>query len=108
VRRRFDAEAGTYTLEIRQHTPATPGQPDKLPLHIPFALGLLDADGNDLPTCSSPARPSRRRRRHPHAGPARAVERFTFVGLNARPVPSLLRGFSAPVKRALSPTRTPS
>ena len=33
------------TLEISQSTPATPGQPEKLPLHIPMRLGLLGPDG---------------------------------------------------------------
>jgi len=94
---RFDAEAGSYTLEIRQHTPSTPGQPDKLPLHIPFALGLLDAEGRDLPLrlegeAETPAPGTRiLALREP-------VERFRFVGLEHRPVPSLLRGFSAPVR----------
>ena len=94
---RFDVETGTYTLEIRQHTPATPGQPDKLPLHIPFALGLLDAKGRDLPLrlegeAEMPAPGTRM------LALREAVERFTFVGLEQRPVPSLLRGFSAPVR----------
>ncbi len=65
---RFDAEAGTYTLEIRQHTPATPGQPDKLPLHIPFALGLLDAEGRDLPLRLE-GEAEHAAARHPHAWP---------------------------------------
>ena len=94
---RFDAQAGTYTLEIRQHTPATPGQPDKLPLHIPFALGLLDARGRDLPLrladeSETPAPGTRM------LALRESVERFTFTGLEHRPVPSLLRGFSAPVR----------
>src|SRR4030095_9308564 len=38
VRAAFDAAAATYTLEVAQRTPPTPGQPDKLPLHIPFAV----------------------------------------------------------------------
>ncbi|TVQ88057.1 MAG: aminopeptidase N [Chromatiaceae bacterium] len=93
----FDGATGTYTLEVRQHTPATPGQPDKLPLHIPFALGLLDAAGRDLPLqLAGEDLP-------PPAGTrmlalCRPVERFSFTGISARPVPSLLRGFSAPVK----------
>jgi aminopeptidase N len=92
----FDAATGTYTLEVRQHTPATPGQPTKLPLHIPFALGLLDAAGNDLALQlageAEPPAPGTRMLslREP-------VQRFSFTGLAAEPVPSLLRGFSAPV-----------
>ncbi len=92
----FDVATGTYTLEIRQHTPATPGQSTKLPLHIPFALGLLDADGRDLPVqlegeTKAPAPGTRM------LALREAVERFEIVGLAAEPVPSLLRGFSAPV-----------
>ncbi|MFE8033902.1 aminopeptidase N [Thiohalocapsa marina] len=98
----YDADAGTYTLEIRQHTPATPGQADKQPLHIPFAVGLLDAQGRDLPlrlagesAASEPTAAGVCTRMLELRAP---VERFTFVGLAARPVPSLLRGFSAPVR----------
>ena len=45
----FDATAGTYTLTLRQHCPPTPGQPQKLPSHIPVAVGLVGADGKDIP-----------------------------------------------------------
>ena len=93
----YDAATGSYHLRVRQHTPDTPGQRDKPPLHIPFALGLLGPQGRDLPLqlegeAVAPSAGTRmielREREH----------RFTFVGLDARPVPSLLRGFSAPVK----------
>src|SRR6185295_7471518 len=49
VRCAFDAAASTYALVIAQRTGPTPGQPDKLPLHVPFAVGLVDADGRDSP-----------------------------------------------------------
>ncbi|MBK5939025.1 aminopeptidase N [Halochromatium roseum] len=94
---RYDPVAGTYQLEVRQHTPATPGQAEKQPLHIPLALGLLDADGQDLPLQlqgeTKAAAPGTRmlELRQP-------VETFVFTGLAAQPVPSLLRGFSAPVQ----------
>ena len=45
----FDAESGTYCLTIKQSTTPTAGQPDKTPLHIPLALGLLNGDGRDIP-----------------------------------------------------------
>ncbi len=91
-----DAAAGRYTLEIRQSCPPTPGQPEKRPLHIPFRLGLLDRAGNDLPL-------QLEGENEPQGGSRllelqRSVERFTFVNVPERPVPSLLRGFSAPVK----------
>ena len=46
---RFDAAAKTYTLEAKQSVPPTPGQPDKQPMVIPLALGLVGKDGGDLP-----------------------------------------------------------
>jgi len=93
----YDAAAARYTLEIRQHTPATPGQADKRPLHIPFALGLLDASGQDLPLrlegdAKVPVLGTRM------LALRDSVERFTFIGIDERLVPSLLRGFSAPVQ----------
>jgi aminopeptidase N len=75
---------GTYTLTFRQHTPATPGQPDKQPLHIPIAVGLLDRDGREVvPTTLLEM--------------TETTQSFRFEGLDSRPVPSILRGFSAPV-----------
>ncbi|HEY5790044.1 MAG TPA: aminopeptidase N, partial [Gammaproteobacteria bacterium] len=97
VEERWDAAAGRYTLEFAQSTPPTPGQPEKQPLPIPVALGLLDADGRELPLqLEGEATPA--------AGTTRVLElatarqAFTFSGLAARPTPSLLRGFSAPVR----------
>jgi aminopeptidase N len=93
----FDAVTGTYRLEVRQHTPTTPGQPDKRPLHIPFALGLLDPEGHDLPLqlVGEAAAPPEGTRMLELRQP---VETFVFVGCKQPPVPSLLRGFSAPVQ----------
>src|SRR5215210_7214066 len=45
-----DPAARRYTLTLRQRTPPTPGQPDKAPLPIPVAMGLLDAQGKEQPT----------------------------------------------------------
>lgn len=95
----FDADTGTYSLEIRQHTPAMSGEPTRLPLHIPFALGLLNQDGKDLSLAFVDESPT------PAPGTRmlalrQPVERFIFrlTDLTDRPIPSLLRGFSAPVK----------
>ncbi|MEO4027221.1 aminopeptidase N [Chromobacterium vaccinii] len=86
----------SYTLTVKQSCPATPGQQAKLPFHIPLALGLVGADGQDLPL--------RLQGEVEAVGISRvldvkaAEQSFTFVDIPAEPVPSLLRGFSAPVK----------
>ncbi len=91
----YDAARKTYTLEVRQSCPPTPGQELKLPFHIPLALGLLAPDGTEIALqLEGEAQP---------AGTDRVLsvrqpeERFVFVNVAARPVPSLLRRFSAPV-----------
>ncbi len=77
-------EDGTYTLTLTQSTPATPGQPEKDPLVIPVAVGLLSPDGAEVvPTQVLEL--------------TEASQSFTFDGLPERPIPSILRGFSAPV-----------
>jgi len=45
----YDAANHRYRLTLRQSTPATPGQPDKLPLHIPLAMAVLDSQGREIP-----------------------------------------------------------
>ncbi|MCO5763138.1 MAG: aminopeptidase N [Chromatiaceae bacterium] len=94
---RYDAEGQTYELRVRQHTPPTPGQPHKEPLHLPLALGLLDPQGRDLPLrLAGEPQPVRAGTRVLELHEAEQV--FRFVDLPAAPLPSLLRGFSAPVK----------
>ncbi|WP_445990010.1 aminopeptidase N [Chromobacterium haemolyticum] len=93
---RYDSVARSYTLNVRQSCPPTPGQELKQPFHIPLALGLVGADGADLPlqlVGEAEAQGGTR------VLDVKAAEQsFTFVGVPAEPVPSLLRGFSAPVK----------
>ena len=48
VKAQYDAKAKTYTLNVQQTCPSTAGQDNKLPFHIPFALGLLKADGSEF------------------------------------------------------------
>jgi aminopeptidase N len=95
ARGEYDPAAKTYTLTVRQSCPPTPGQPEKLPLHIPFEVGLVDPSGNDMPLrlAGETAAGDATRVLSLHA----AEERFVFVDVAAKPVPSLLRDFSAPV-----------
>jgi aminopeptidase N len=79
-----DFANGRYTLTFTQKNPPTPGQPDKRPQVIPIAVGLLNPNGDEVvPTTVLEM--------------TEATQSFTFDGLAAKPVPSLLRGFSAPV-----------
>ena len=89
----FDEETGTYRLTITQDTPPTPAQPTKLPLHIPVRVGLLDKQGQAL---SSELNGTTSEEHVLQLTDSEQV--FEFSGLSACPVPSLLRGFSAPVK----------
>ena len=92
----FDAASNAYSLVIEQHTPDTPGQKDKAPLHIPLSMGLMDDAGNDLPLRLKSESEGNDTTRVLHL--KNRKDTFIFTGISARPVPSLLRSFSAPVK----------
>ncbi len=91
-----DAAAGVYRLDFTQHCPDTPGQRDKPPFHIPIEVALLSRSGEEMPLRlageDAPVGGTR------VLELTRAQQRFEFLGLSEAPVPSLLRGFSAPVK----------
>jgi aminopeptidase N len=92
----YDPAGKRYTLTIRQETKPTPGQPEKAPFLIPLAMGLLDPSGAELPTRlagETAAQPGTR-----VLQVTEAEQSFTFEDVPAAPVPSLFRGFSAPVK----------
>ena len=89
----YDSGRKTYTLEAKQSLPPTPGQPTKAPMVIPLSLGLVGKDGRDLPLVSQSDSVA-------HGvlvlnEPTATVE---FTSIAERPVLSINRGFSAPVK----------
>jgi aminopeptidase N len=90
-----DAKAQTYTLRIRQSCPPTPGQDEKKPFVIPFTLGLLDAKGLEIPLHLTGEKFALGTSATLLASGSDNV--FVFQHVKAKPVPSLLRGFSAPV-----------
>ncbi|MPT07880.1 MAG: aminopeptidase N [Pseudomonas sp.] len=92
----YDAAAQTYSLTFRQSCPQTPDKAEKLPFVIPVELGLLDAAGNDLPLQLAGEDAAQGTSRV--LSVTEAEQTFTFQGIQAKPLPSLLRGFSAPVK----------
>ncbi len=89
-----DAKTATCTLEIAQMLAPTPGQPVKELLVIPLALGLVAPDGRDLPLRLADGRAVERG----VLALTRAAETFVFAGVPERPVASLNRGFSAPIR----------
>ncbi len=92
---RHDAKAHTFELTLSQSTPATPGQPTKEPFHIPFAVGLVGRNGSDLALRLEGETAARGTTRVLEL--TQPVQTFRFVGVDAAPIPSLLRGFSAPI-----------
>ena len=110
VQRHWDGERGELELHIRQHTPPTPGQPEKHPLVIPLALGLVGQAGQALPlelattepaTTATAPLPSAWGQHSRLVVIDRAETRLRCTGLPRQhhpPALSLLRQFSAPVK----------
>ena len=91
VKSHYDAAAKTFSLSFTQSCPPTPGQNHKEPFYIPIKLGLVGTDGQDLPLNSQ--------------GDQSIVfslyersQTLVFENIQQPPVPSLLRGFSAPIK----------
>ena len=98
VRDEYDEAAGSYTLHVTQSCPPTPGQPNKEPFVIPLAVGLLGDAGNlPLKLSGRPADPETKDNTHLVLTVDQPEQTFVFEGVTERPVPSLLRGFSAPV-----------
>jgi aminopeptidase N len=95
VKGHYDPDAETYRLDFTQGTPPTPGQPKKDAMAIPVALGLVSHDGSPMiATCE----------RVDSRGVfllEKPEDSITFTGVTSLPVPSLFRGFSAPVKLSL-------
>jgi aminopeptidase N len=91
----WDAASGCYRLTLIQHCASTPGQNDKLPFVIPMTLGLLDAQGHEMPL-QLEGWDGPRHGSHTFVL-TEAEQTLVFTGLASEPVPSLLRGFSAPV-----------
>ncbi|QOL51527.1 aminopeptidase N [Massilia litorea] len=90
---RYDEVDKTYTITLFQSCPPTPGQTSKFPFHIPIAVGLLGADGRDMPLIIGGK----------DAGPTTVLEltepeqSFVFENVQEQPTPSILRDFSAPI-----------
>lgn len=80
----YDANQKAYTLQIKQSCPVTPGQIEKKPFHIPVKIGLMDDTGRELINDMLHIK--------------KTEETYHFQNIKTKPIPSLLREFSAPVK----------
>ncbi len=90
---RYDKAKKRAELDVEQVLPASPSQPHKKPMHIPLKLGLLGGNGQDVTLKLESGE-------EPADGTVSVTKRkqtFRFVDVPSRPVPSLLRDFSAPV-----------
>jgi aminopeptidase N len=93
---RYDAPSRTYTLVLEQSSLPSPGQPTKLPFVLPVAMALIGRDGRAVPL--------QLERQAQSCGLEQVLvltekrNFYTFINVDVDPVPSLLRGFSAPVK----------
>lgn len=92
----FDAASKTYTLHLEQSCPPTPEQALKQAFHMPMRMGLLDRQGQALALQLQGENASPLKERVLHITDKQ--QSFVFTGVEHKPVPSLFRGFSAPVK----------
>jgi len=83
----YDESKKEFTLNFEQKIPDTPNQKNKKPMHIPIATGLLSKNGEDMLEEKTKILELRE-----------AKQSFTFDNIEEKPIPSILRGFSAPVK----------
>ncbi|KGP64322.1 aminopeptidase N [Legionella norrlandica] len=86
VRVRSHFAAGRLEITMQQSCPPTPECHEKKPFHIPIRIALFDLKGQMIPI------------EHELLELKEKEQRFTFSGMNEKPVLSLLREFSAPVK----------
>lgn len=91
----YDRETLSFSLTVSQACPPTPSQPVKKPMHIPLALGLLGKDGQEIPL---KLRDGTEKLSQSVLDITDQEQTFIFEDVSSRPLPSLLRNFSAPVQ----------
>lgn len=80
----YDSTAQSYKVTLSQNTPDTADQTDKKPMHMPVRIGLLNENGTDI--------------KEETLNLTEAEQSFIIENIASKPTPSVLRGFSAPVK----------
>lgn len=99
VKESFDANQKTYRLELSQNTPATPGQVEKLPFHIPVKMGLMKKNGEaiSLNLADEQVQPGTDTI-YKVLNFVENTQQYEFKNIEEKPVLSILQGYSAPVK----------
>jgi aminopeptidase N len=90
VSTRYNANEQSYTLSFKQHCPTSPKQPNKQAFHIPISIGLIDPSGQEILLDNEQTSTVFEL--------TETEQSLTFKNIPTEPVPSILRGFSAPVK----------
>lgn len=98
VRGDWNQDAGEYTLTVKQYCPPTAETANKKPFLIPLRIALLGEAGACRLQCQNIDLSEAADNTEAVLSVSDAEQRFVFTGLMEQPVPSLLRGFSAPVK----------
>lgn len=96
VTEKYDAVKKEYQLTLRQSCAVTDKQPVKKPFHIPMLIGLIDDEGKNLPLQSADIVYNSDEKAVLHL--KQETQTFTFTGVQTKPVLSLNREFSAPIK----------
>ena len=100
VSQHYEPAQKRLTLQFAQSTPPTPGQTEKQPLTLPILYGLVSATGASLTLAPHSPNPSEGLFVLDQAEGA-----LVFEGVDEKPVPSVLRNFSAPVRLQSDLTR---
>ncbi|MCK5263158.1 MAG: aminopeptidase N, partial [Gammaproteobacteria bacterium] len=93
VQESYDEAAQRYALTLKQTTPATPEQERKSAFDIPVRVGLLSGSGDDMEVIYEGTNST--------SHTLRLIEDeqcFVFEDVKEKPVLSMLRDFSAPIK----------
>lgn len=93
----YDADNKRFLLSVKQSCPDTPGQSAKQAFTIPLRLGLLRADGSEI-ALQLEGESAAEAVTDRVLEVTESAQQFVFCGVDEAPIPSLLRGFSAPVR----------
>ncbi|MCH9644600.1 MAG: aminopeptidase N [Gammaproteobacteria bacterium] len=92
----YDATAQTFTLTVKQSCQDTPGQKNKKPFYLPLVVGLMSSKGEPIAMQLQDEQEAQTDSKILIIN--EEMHEFVFTNVSEKPIPSLLRNFSAPVK----------